>query len=53
MLGPYKANYDRTISYRGNNIFSPIKNIKSVKVKDQNLQNRAESLNEEYWLRTL
>jgi len=32
MLGPYTANEDKTISYKGNRVFKPIRDVGSVKI---------------------
>lgn len=40
MLGPYKTNKDGTISYKGNKIFSAIKNIKSLDVPVKEFEQR-------------
>ena len=42
MLGPYTANKDGTIYYKGNNIFNPIKNIDLVKIPLEEFENRVE-----------
>lgn len=40
MLGPYIANSDGTISYRGNNIFKPIKSIDSLGMPLEEIEER-------------
>lgn len=40
MLGPYKTNKDKTISYKGNNIFQPIHNIVSSSIPIKEFENR-------------
>ena len=50
MLGPYTANKDRTISYKGNNIFKPIKNVNSIKVPIEEFEQRVNQFNkDEMW----
>ncbi|MEA3379068.1 MAG: asparagine--tRNA ligase, partial [Nanoarchaeota archaeon] len=50
MLGPYTANKDGTISYKGNEIFKPISNINSVKVPLEEFENRVEQFDkDEMW----
>jgi aspartyl/asparaginyl-tRNA synthetase len=52
MLGPYQTNKDRTISYRGNKLFSPIKDIYSSPIPTRELESRVKQLhNEERWLK--
>jgi aspartyl/asparaginyl-tRNA synthetase len=40
MLGPFTANRDKTLSYRGNKIFSPIKNVCSIEVPINEFEDR-------------
>ncbi len=40
MLGPYTANKDGTISYKGNKIFEPINNVNSIKVPIKEIEDR-------------
>ena len=40
MLGPYTANDDGTISYKGNKIFKPIKDINSIEVPIEEFKER-------------
>ncbi len=40
MLGPYTANKDRTISYKGNKLFKPVENVNSIKVPLEEFENR-------------
>jgi len=40
MLGPYTANKDKTISYKGNKVFKPINNIDSIKVPLAEIEDR-------------
>lgn len=40
MFGPYTANKDKTISYNGNKIFGPIKDICSSEVSLEEIKNR-------------
>ncbi|OGZ71285.1 MAG: asparagine--tRNA ligase [Candidatus Staskawiczbacteria bacterium RIFCSPLOWO2_01_FULL_33_9] len=47
MLGPYQANKDRTISYKGNKLFSPIKDISNIKPLTEEFENRLLSLNKD------
>ncbi len=47
MLGPYTANKDRTISYKGNKIFEPIKDISKVKVPGSEFEKRVIQLKED------
>lgn len=42
MLGPYFTNKDGTISYRGNKIFKPIKDVDSIIVPLKEIENRVE-----------
>ncbi|MEM4327831.1 MAG: amino acid--tRNA ligase-related protein, partial [Candidatus Woesearchaeota archaeon] len=50
MLGPYHANKDGTISYRGNKIFRPIKDVLEIDVSVNEIKNRVESLkNNDVW----
>ncbi len=50
MLGPYTANKDGTISYKGNNIFGPIENIDSVIVPIQEFEQRVDQFDkDEMW----
>lgn len=50
MLGPYTANRDGTISYRGNKIFRSIKNITSINVPIQEIEQRVKQFNNnEMW----
>ncbi len=46
MLGPYQTNKDGTISYRGNNLFPPIKNINSTKISINELESRVKQFDE-------
>src|SRR3989338_7480395 len=50
MLGPYTANKDGTISYKGNKIFKPIKNINSVEIPVKEIEERViQFKKEEMW----
>jgi len=50
MLGPYTANKDRTIEYKGNKIFRPLNDITSVKVTLEEFENRVEQFDsDEMW----
>ncbi|MEM2956564.1 MAG: amino acid--tRNA ligase-related protein [Candidatus Pacearchaeota archaeon] len=50
MLGPYCANKDKTMSYRGNKIFRPIKNVLEFDVPIDEIKNRVGSLkNNDMW----
>lgn len=50
MLGPYTANDDGTISYKGNNIFKPIKNINSKSVPVEYFKKRVKQFyKDEMW----
>lgn len=50
MLGPYTANDDGTISYKGNRIFFPIKNIGLSEVPLSEISNRVKDFSEnEMW----
>jgi len=40
MLGPYTANKDRTLSYKGNKVFKPIENINSFGVPIEEIEQR-------------
>lgn len=40
MLGPYTANKDRTISYKGNKLFPPLANIESIGVPIKEIEDR-------------
>jgi len=40
MLGPYIANEDKTISYKGNNVFSPITNITKIRPSIREIKGR-------------
>ncbi|MBI2668944.1 asparagine--tRNA ligase [Candidatus Woesearchaeota archaeon] len=45
MLGPYKANNDRTISYQGNKIFVPIGDIVNVSYPTDEVEDRVRQFN--------
>jgi len=45
MLGPYTTNKDGTISYKGNKVFKPIKNINSIDVPIKEFEKRVEQFN--------
>ncbi len=47
MLGPYTANKDKTISYRGNKIFEPIQNISGSKVPLDEFESRVMAFEDE------
>jgi len=50
MVGPYTANRDGTISYKGNKIFQPIKDIKSKKIDINEIEGRVTQIyKEEMW----
>src|SRR3989344_5909405 len=50
MLGPYTANKDRTISYKGNKIFSSIVDISSIKVPINEIEDRVNQfVKDEMW----
>lgn len=50
MLGPYTANKDRTISYKGNKIFGSIKDICSAEVSLDEIKDRVNQFNsDEMW----
>src|SRR3989344_7310257 len=50
MIGPYIANEDGTISYKGNKIIQPIKDICSVKVPLEEIENRVKQFDsDEIW----
>jgi len=50
MLGPYTANKDGTISYRGNKIFKPIENIDSIEIPLGEFENRVvQFTSDEMW----
>jgi len=50
MLGPYTANKDGTISYKGNNIFQKIEDIISTKIPLQEFENRVKQFEtDEMW----
>lgn len=50
MLGPYTANKDRTLSYKGNKIFQSIPNVLDVPVPLKEFEQRVEQLNtDEMW----
>lgn len=50
MLGPYTANDDGSVSYKGNKLFSPIKNIKKVKIPLNEIKNRVKDFSRnEMW----
>lgn len=42
MLGPYTANKDKTISYKGNKIFEPIEDISSIEVPIEEFAQRVD-----------
>jgi aspartyl/asparaginyl-tRNA synthetase len=49
-MGPYTANRDRTISYKGNKLFKPIKNILSVEVPIKEIEQRVNQFDkDEMW----
>jgi len=51
MLGPYTANKDGTISYKGNKIFKPIKDIASIEVPLKEFENRVKQFDsDEMWI---
>jgi len=50
MLGPYTANKNRTISFRGNKIFKPIEDINSINVPLKEFEKRVEQFDSnEMW----
>lgn len=50
MLGPYIANKDRTISYKGNNVFPPIRDISRSFPKVSEMESRVNDLKaDEMW----
>ncbi len=50
MLGPYVANSDRTISYKGNNVFSPIVDVSKIRPPIAEMEGRVGALkNQERW----
>lgn len=50
MIGPYQANKDRTISYKGNLIFSPIEDVLSKSPSTSEIENRVVDFkNNNYW----
>jgi len=50
MLGPYTANDDGTVSYKGNKLFKPIKNILAVTAPIKEFERRVEQFdNAEMW----
>lgn len=50
MLGPYTANKDGTISYKGNNIFRSIEDISLIKVPLEEIESRVKQFDsEEMW----
>ena len=42
MMGPYIANNDRTISYKGNKLFKPIRDVRFIKVPLDEFERRVE-----------
>ena len=49
-FGPYTANKDGTISYKGNKVFKPIENIDSVEFPLKEIENRVNQLDsDEMW----
>ena len=51
LLGPYTANKDGTISYRGNKVFKPIENIGSVEVPIKEFEKRVNQFDkDEMWM---
>ena len=42
MLGPYTANKDGTISYKGNKIFKPLGNVDSIEVPIKEIEQRVD-----------
>lgn len=44
MIGPYTANDDRTIFYRGNKVFQPVSNIQNWKLCVGEVENRVQSI---------
>lgn len=48
MKGPYTANSDKTISYKGNNLFRPILNIALQKFPTLEIENRVSDLKKNY-----
>ena len=51
MLGPYTANKNKTISYKGNKIFEAIENINSVRVPIKEFKQRVIQFNkDEMWV---
>ncbi|MCP6719680.1 MAG: asparagine--tRNA ligase, partial [Patescibacteria group bacterium] len=50
MLGPYTANNDETISYKGNKVFKSIENIHSLKVPIAEIEDRVNQFdNDPMW----
>jgi len=50
MLGPYTANKDKTISYKGNKIFEPVENVDSIKVPIEEFEQRVDQFDkDEMW----
>lgn len=50
MLGPYIANKDGTISYKGNKLFKPTENVNSVEIPIEEIERRVEQFNtDEMW----
>jgi len=51
LLGPYTANKNGTISYRGNKVFKPIENIDSVEVPLKEFEKRVDQFDkDEMWM---
>jgi len=50
MLGPYLANSDGTVSYKGNKIFSKVENVHKIPVSKDELEQRVFSIHKNnYW----
>jgi len=47
MLGPYTANKDRTIEYKGNKIFPPIRDVNRVNISVSDIEKRVKSLHDD------
>ncbi len=47
MLGPYTANKDGTISYKGNKVFKPIENVTSIEVPLKEIEDRVNQFEKE------
>jgi len=49
-MGPYSANNDGTITYKGNKLFPPVKDIRLIKLQVKEIENRVKQFeSDEMW----